>query len=470
MIPTTLGQVAAATGAVLPAQLGERVVSRVSTDSRDIAPGDLFVAISGDRHDGHAFGAEAIARGAVAVLAERDLDGVPTLRVDDSVAALGRLAHDLLARLQADGSPDVVGITGSVGKTSTKDLLAQLLAVSGNTVAARGSFNNDIGLPTTVLSCDSSTRYLVLEMGSRGSGHISRLTRVARPRVGVVLGVGSAHLGEFGSVTATARAKAELVQALVGADDGGVAVLNGDDPRVREMAVLTTARVLTYGTSSDVDVRASLISLDPQARPSFRLEIAGRQYDVTLQLTGEPAVSHALASVAAAAALGADLDDAVAALRTAVPVSAGRMAVSTRADGVVVVDDSYNASPESVAAALRSLAAMTLPPGARTWAVLGEMRELGESSVTEHRAVGRLVTQLGIDRLVVVGEAAQEIAQGAADEGGAVAMTVTDAAAAITQLTDELRPGDHVLVKASRAVGLDRVVSALVGVPEVARP
>lgn len=464
MIPTTLAQVAHATGAVVPPAAADAVVSRVTTDSREVAPGDLFVALVGERHDGHDHAAEAVARGAVAVLADRDLAGVPTVRVEDTVRALGRLAHDLLHRLQGDGSPDVVGITGSVGKTSTKDLLAHVLAASGPTVAPPGSFNNDIGLPSTVLRCDRSTRYLVLELGSRGIGHIARLTEVARPRVGVVLGVGSAHVGEFGSVENIARAKAELVQALPTAGAGGVAVLNGDDAHVRAMAGLTTASVLTYGTGPGLDVRASRITLDPRARPSFRLELDGGHDDVTLQFTGEPAVGHALASVAAAVALGVETEAAVAALRSAAPVSAGRMRVTTTADGVVVIDDSYNASPESVAAALRSVAAMTRPPGARTWAVLGEMRELGASSVTEHRAVGRLVAQLGTDRLVVVGDSAREILQGAVEEGGAGAM-VTDAAAAIALLTDELRPGDHVLVKASRAVGLDRVAAALVGEP-----
>ncbi len=464
MIPTTLAQVAHATGAVVPAAAADLLVSRVTTDSRDVTHGDLFVAIAGERHDGHDHAAEAVARGATAVLAQRDLADVLTLQVQDTVVALGRLAHDLLARLQAHGSPDVVAVTGSVGKTSTKDLLAQVLAASGPTIAPPGSFNNDIGLPSTVLRCDRSTRYLVLEMGSRGLGHVARLTEVARPRVGVVLGVGSAHLGEFGSVETIARAKAELVQALPGATEGGVAVLNGDDARVRAMAELTAARVVTYGTSPGVDVRASQIRLDSQAKPSFRLHLGG-QHDVTLHLTGEPAVGHALASVAAATALGVDVEQAVAAVRSALPVSPGRMAVTTTADGVVVVDDSYNASPESVTAALRSIVAMARPPGARTWAVLGEMRELGASSVTEHRAVGRLATQLGLDRLVVVGDAANEILHGATDEGGAGAMAVTDASAAIAVLTDELQPGDRVLVKASRAVGLDQVVAALVGGP-----
>src|SRR3954468_8808243 len=262
MIELTLAEVAELTGGALTGAEGARVTGKVTLDSRTVASGDLFVAVVGGRVDGHDFLAAAAAAGAVAALAGRADDALPTIVVDDPVAALGRLAAGVHARL-AGGGLRTVGITGSSGKTSTKDLLGQVLAAAGPTVSPPGSYNNDIGLPLTVLSADERTRFLVLEMGARGPGHIARLCRVARPSVGVVLNVGSAHLGEFGSADGIAQAKGELVEAVPAE---GTAVLNADDPRVLGMAPRTRARVVTTGRADTADVRAVDVSLDDTAR------------------------------------------------------------------------------------------------------------------------------------------------------------------------------------------------------------
>lgn len=479
MIATEVAHAVAVTGATVHAGTSHPpVITGVATDSGLVRPGDLFVAIRGEHHDGRRFAAAAVAAGAVAVLAEGPPDTplpahVPVLVVPDAVAALGLLAADVLARLRDDGGPEVVGITGSVGKTSTKDLLAQLLATVGSTVAPTGSYNNEVGLPTTVLRCDEDTRYLVLELGSRGVGHIRALTRIAPPRVGVVLGVGSAHLGEFGTLAVTAQAKGELVEALPAAGDGGLAVLNHDDPLVMAMAGRTSARVVTFGTGAGAAVRATDIRLDAQARPRFHLHLAAEVTEVTLSMHGLPSVAHALAVAAVASDLGMTPADVAAGLGRAVARSPGRMQVAVTEDGVTVVDDAYNASPESVAAALRALVAFgtepaTAVPGEapaprRTWAVLGEMRELGASSVTEHVEVGRLAAGLGVSRLVAVGEPAAHLLDGYRQEGrGEGSVAVPDIDAALELLRADVRPGDVVLVKASRAVGLDRLARALV--------
>lgn len=472
MIELTLAEVADATGAVPRGGVAlDSVVTRVVSDSRQAGPGDLFVAIAGERYDGHDHAAAAILAGAVAVLGARELT-VPTLVVADPLAGLGQLAHAVLERLTVAGRPCVVGITGSVGKTGTKDLLAQVLSHLGPTVSARGSFNNEIGLPTTVLDSDRDTEYLVLELGARGIGHIRRLTQIAAPRIGVVLGVGTAHLGEFGSRAAIAQAKGELVEALPAA--GGVAVLNADDPLVSAMATRTAARVRTFGRAPDADVRASEVALDGCARASFRLHIADGSVPVSLTVSGAHAVTHALAAATVADALGMALPDIAAALSTAVRRSPGRMAVLDTEDGITVLDDSYNASPESVRAALHSLVVLAGTGAAearRSWAVLGEMRELGASSEHEHEQVGRLAVRLGVGGVVCVGAGASGVLRGAVEQAGASggdapqgttrAFGVPTVGDAITMLRQQVHPGDVVLVKASRAIGLERVVAAL---------
>ena len=459
MIPLTLTEVAAAVGGRL-ADAADPLVAitgGVEFDSRRVGPGDLFVALRGDRVDGHRYAAAAVAAGAAGVLAASPV-GVPAVLVADVQEALGRLATAVLARLPA---VTVVGVTGSSGKTSTKDLLAQLLGRLGPTVAPPGSFNNELGHPYTVLRADAATRYLVLENSARGIGHIAALTAIARPRIGVVLNVGTAHVGEFGSQEAIATAKGELVEALPAASDGGVAVLNADDPLVRAMAGRTTARVVLTGLAADADVRATDVVLDERGRPAYRLVTASGAAAVRLPLAGAHQVPNSLAAAAVAIELGMPVTEVAAALAEVRTLSRWRMEVTERPDGVTVVNDAYNANPESMRAALAALAAMGR--GRRRWAVLGQMAELGEQSRGEHEAVGRLVAGLGVDRLVVVGPDAASLRAGAAAqpswEGESV--QVADVAAAVDLLRRELRRGDVVLIKASRSVGLERVARAL---------
>ncbi|MGY1707082.1 UDP-N-acetylmuramoyl-tripeptide--D-alanyl-D-alanine ligase [Geodermatophilus sp. SYSU D00697] len=456
MIPLTLSEVAEAVGA-RPAPDAGTVTGKVTVDSRTVAPGDLFVAVPGERVDGHDFLAAAAAAGAVAALTTRPDDALPCVVVDEPVAALGRLAAAVHARLAARGLT-TLGITGSSGKTSTKDLLGQVLATAGPTVSPPGSYNNDIGLPLTVLDADEATRFLVLEMGSRGPGHIARLCRVARPDVGVVLNVGSAHLGEFGSPEGIAVAKGELVEAL---PEEGTAVLNADDPRVLGMAARTRARVLTTGRADGADVRADDVVLDEAGRAGFTLTAAGGSAPVGLQVVGEHQVANALSAAGAALAAGMALPDVAAALSAAVPRSRWRMEVARRADGVTVVNDAYNANPESMRAAL---AALTRLPGGRRIAVLGGMAELGPGATAEHERLGRDAVAAGVDLVVAVGPDAVGIARGASaagarqDEG---AVHVPDRAAARQLLTEVVVPGDVVLVKASRSYGLEVLAADL---------
>ncbi|HZB48071.1 MAG TPA: UDP-N-acetylmuramoyl-tripeptide--D-alanyl-D-alanine ligase, partial [Mycobacteriales bacterium] len=402
MIPLTLAEVAAAVGGTLAdvPDPGVRVTGDVELDSRRIAPGGLFVALAGERVDGHEHAAGAVAAGAVGVLAARPV-GVPAVVVPDVPAALAALATAVLARLPG---VTVVGVTGSSGKTSTKDLLAQLLAGLGPTVAPPGSFNNELGHPYTVLRATADTRYLVLEKSARGVGHVAWLTRVARPRIGVVLNVGSAHLGEFGSREAIALAKGELVEALP-AD--GVAVLNADDPLVRAMAARTAARVVLVGEAADADVRATGVELDAHGLASYELVTAAGSVPVRLAVHGAHQVGNSLSAAAVALELGMPLPAVAEALALARPLSRWRMEVTERPDGVLLVNDAYNANPESVAAALRAL--RTMARGRRSWAVLGAMAELGEAAADEHRRVGELAARLGVDRLIVVGPDAASV-------------------------------------------------------------
>ncbi|MGY1804672.1 UDP-N-acetylmuramoyl-tripeptide--D-alanyl-D-alanine ligase [Blastococcus sp. SYSU D00922] len=457
MIELSLAEVADLSGGRLTGPADVRVTGKVTLDSRTVGDGDLFVAVAGERVDGHDFLGAASAAGAVAALATRTDDALPTVVVDDPVAALGRLASGVHARL-VQGGLVTLGITGSSGKTSTKDLLGQVLATAGPTVSPPGSYNNDIGLPLTVLDADASTRFLVLEMGARGVGHIARLCRVARPRIGVVLNVGSAHLGEFGSPEGTAQAKGELVEALP-AD--GTAVLNADDPRVIGMAPRTAATVVTTGLGEDADVRATGIALDDAARPRFTLVTAGEEHPVALQVVGQHQVANALSAAGAAIAAGMAPADVAAALSAATARSRWRMEVDRRADGVTVVNDAYNANPESMRAALAALVGM---PATRRIAVLGAMGELGPGAPAEHERLGRDAAAAGVDLVVAVGADAVGIAEGAAAGGrraGEESVHVPDRAAARELLSEVLRPGDVVLVKASRAYGLELLAADL---------
>jgi len=444
MIALTLAEVAAAVqGTLVGAGPNVVVTGPVEFDSRRISPGGLFVAFVGEHADGHDFARAAIEAGAVAVLATRPVPA-PTVVVDDPLAGMAMLARAVVDRLP---ELTIVGITGSSGKTSTKDLIAQLLARLGPTVSPRGSFNNELGLPYTVLRADSRTRYLVLEMGARGPGNLRYLCRIAPPQVGVVINVGVAHIGEFGSVEAIAQSKAELVEAL---PRDGHAVLNADDERVRAMAGLTPARVLTFGRARGATLRAVDVSLDERGRPSYTLVAGGDTVGVRLGISGVHQVENALAAAGVAWAMGMPLVELGAALGDLQLVSSRRMDVFDRADGVTVIDDSYNANPASTAAALHALGA--IGQGRRRIAVLGYLAELGAHEQAGHEQVGRLAAELGLDHLVVVGAGAGGIRDGAlaVSTWAGEAVQVTDQQAAVALLRSVLRPGDVVLVKGSR--------------------
>ncbi len=495
MIAMTAAQVAAATGGRLrPDDLDPATVvtGPVVVDSRQAGPGSLFVALPGEHVDGHDFAGAAVRAGAALVLASRPLvhdgpdDGgpvpLPVVEVDDVERALGDLARAVLAQLreaaaEPGGTPlRVIGVTGSVGKTTTKDLLAQLCAADGPTVAPEKSFNNEIGLPLTVLRADERTRYLVLEMGASGIGHLQYLTDIAPPDVAVVLVVGHAHLDGFGGIEAVARAKAELVEGLV---PGGVAVLNADDPRVSAMAEKAPGPVVTFGSTDGADVRAVDLRVDRAGRAAFTLDAgpvprvegdtARRRADVTLRLVGEHHVSNALAAATAALAVGLPLGDVAAGLSAADALSPHRMHVVERPDGITVVDDSYNANPDSVRAALRALAVLS-GRERRSVAVLGEMMELGADSRAEHEAIGLQVVRLNVGLTVVVGEGALGIFAGAQREGswGDEVVMVEDVDAAAAFLDRALRPGDVVLVKSSNDAGLWRLGDLLTGAADAA--
>ena len=455
------------------------VTGPVVIDSRQAVPGALFAALPGEHVDGHDYAAAAARNGAAAILAARPLPaaGAPVIVVPDVTAALGLLARAVLGRLP---SVTVVGITGSSGKTSTKDLTAQVVERLGPTIAPEGSLNNEIGLPLTVLRADETTRYLVLEMSARGIGHIAYLTGIAPPRIGAVLNVGRAHAGEFGSIDAVAKAKGELVEALPAGSAGGVAVLNADDPNVAAMASRTRARVVTTsvdpaggpagaapatrGTTArgNADVRASGLTLDDLGRASFTLHLRGQAAPVTLRLHGGHHAANALAAAAVAAELGMEVPAIADALTAATARSKKRMELHERPDGVLVVNDAYNANPDSTRAAIEALAHLT-GNGRRGLAVLGYMAELGDIANQSHEEAGRLAAQAGAAVIVAVGAEAAPVLDGARATDGwpGEAIAAPDPKAAVAALRNRLRPGDVVLVKASKSAGLWEVADGL---------
>jgi UDP-N-acetylmuramoyl-tripeptide--D-alanyl-D-alanine ligase len=493
MIDLTVAQIAAIVGGELSdisahdaARL--HVTGTVEFDSRKVTSGGLFLALPGARVDGHDHAASAVAAGAVAVLAARPV-GVPAIVVSPAavvadtgagvlehdtdgsgaavLAALAKLAAAVAAEL-VDGGLTIVGITGSSGKTSTKDLLAAVLSPLGEVIAPPGSFNNELGHPWTVLRATPSTDYLILELSARHLGNIAALAAIAPPAIGVVLNVGTAHLGEFGSREAIAQTKSELPQAV---PRSGVVVLNVDDPAVAAMAESTAARVVRISRQSETDVWAGPVTLDELARPQFTLHAGEAAVDVGLAVHGEHHVSNALCAAAVALECGATATQVAESLAGAGPVSGHRMRVSTRTDGVTVIDDAYNANPDSMRAGLQALAWISAAGGGgpvgkrRSWAVLGEMAELGDDAISEHDRIGRLAVRLDVSRLIVVGTGRSMSAmhQGAIMEGSWAeeAAIVADADAALAVLRAELRPGDVVLVKASNAAGLGVLADSL---------
>jgi UDP-N-acetylmuramoyl-tripeptide--D-alanyl-D-alanine ligase len=465
VIALTLAEIADIVhGTVADAEPSVEVTGAAFLDSRRAEPRGLFVAFAGEHVDGHDYAAAALAGGAAAVLGTR-ATGVPTVLVPDARAALQQLAREVLRRLRERAvAPTVVAITGSQGKTTAKDMLARVLADAAPTVATAGSFNNELGLPLTVLRADASTRFLVLEMGARGVGHLAELCAIAPPDVSLVLNVGKAHLGEFGSQEQIAVAKGELVEAL-GPD--GSAVLNRDDPLVTAMADRTSAHTWTFGRSTAADVRLDHVELDDLGRPSFELVHEHLTEPVTLHLLGEHQAANAVAVAATALAAGLALDRIATSLRAIDRLSPWRMELHERADGLVVVNDAYNANPDSMRAALETLARMGRGSNRRTVAVLGEMRELGTDADEEHRQVGLLADRLGIDVVVVVGDTARPVYDALVEARGAGESTrlARTPAEAGDWLRENVAGRDVVLVKASRGARLERVAEMLTDEP-----
>ncbi len=449
----TVQEVAAATGGRVVRGDPSTRVEHVTTDSRACTRGALFVALPGPRHDGHRFVRDAWQRGAGAALLSRPCD-VPLAQVlvEDPLRALLPLAGAWRARFSAQA----VGVTGSVGKSTTVQMVAAVLRARWATWASQPQWNAELGVPLTVFGLQPEHRYLVVEMAMRGRGQIAALCDAVRPVVGVVTRVGPVHTEQLGSVEGVAQAKAELVRSL---PEGGVAVLNGDDPWVRAMADHTAARVVLYGRGADCHVRATGVEVT-SAGVRFQVCRAGESGSFFLPVPSPALVTNALAAVAVGLYAGVGLEEAAAALRAfrAPPM---RLEVVRAPHDVLVVNDAYNASPLSVEAAFEAV--RVLRAGRRLVAVLGEMRELGHLAVCAHREAGERCVAEGVDVLVAVGELARELIAGALRAGleESRAVWVPDAEAARRQLPDLLRPGDVVLVKGSRALGLERVVQAL---------
>ena len=466
MIALTPLRIAEITGGRLvhpeEARVATPVDGTVETDSRLVTPGSIFFALRGEVTDGHLFVEAATANGAALVVAEREVQTTaPLVVVEDGVVALSRLAAAVVEHVRRLGRLKVVGVTGSNGKTSTKNMLRAVLSDVAPTVAPQGSFNNHVGAPISMLRIDEDTEYLVVEMGASGPGEIARLVDIARPDTGVVLKVGLAHAGGFGGIEGTRAAKAEMVTDLPAT---GTAVLNADDDRVAGMASVTAARVVTFGQSPSADYRASDIDVSA-AGTSFTFEHGDTSRRVSLRILGEHHVMNALAALSVVGEWGVDLDRAVTVLEGVTRAERWRMEVLDAPGGVTVVNDAYNASPDSVAAALKTLAQIT-GPDRRSVAVLGEMAELGEYARDEHDRVGRLVVRLNVRQLVVVGHEARHIHMAAGLEGSwdGESVLVDTIDEAYDFLRGTLRAGDVVLVKSSKSAGLRLLGDRLAGV------
>ncbi|WP_193509668.1 UDP-N-acetylmuramoyl-tripeptide--D-alanyl-D-alanine ligase [Cryobacterium sp. BB736] len=468
MIALTVAELAGATDAELrlapsAALTPDSVIDgRVVVDSRLATPGSIFIALRGETTDGHLFAETAVASGSAILIVERPLDlDVPQLVVEDGYRALASLARFAVARVREAGALQVVGITGSNGKTTTKNMVRAILETVGRTVAPPGSFNNHVGAPLSMLDITETTRFLVVEFGTSGPGEIANLVSIAMPDVAAVLKVGLAHVGGFGDIEATARAKAELVTGL-GPD--AVAVLNADDSRVAAMADQTSAEILFFGTTDRAAVRATDMQTTIDGT-SFTLQFGELSRRVQLRIIGEHHVTNALASIAIADQLGVPVEEAITALEQLERAERWRMEVFTSPDGYTVINDAYNASPDSTAAALKTLAELTRGKH-RAIAVIGEMAELGDHADEEHDRIGRLVVRLNIDQLVVVGNAARHIHNAAGLEGSwdGESVLVATQDEAYDLLRGQLLQGDVVLVKSSNSAGLRQLGDRLAGV------
>ncbi|WP_104201313.1 UDP-N-acetylmuramoyl-tripeptide--D-alanyl-D-alanine ligase [Cryobacterium sp. Y29] len=431
----------------------DRVNGSVQTDSRLVEPGSIFIAKPGAVTDGHLFAPAAAASGAALLIVERLLDlPVTQIVVADAVAALGALASFVVARVRSAGTLKIVAVTGSNGKTTTKNLLRSMFERVGPTVAPHGSFNNQVGAPMTMLEVTDDTRFLVIEMGASSEGAIANLVRLVRPDVGIVLTIGLAHAGEFGDLDATVRAKSAMVTDLLPTD---VAVLNADDPRVAQMAAITPARIVRFGEYGQVDVRASDLH-SGRTGTTFTLHLAdGQSAPVVFPVLGEHHVMNALAAAAAAEVLGVSLGDIVSALQATTRAERWRMEVLGGKDNVTIINDAYNASPDSMSAALKTLAQIGTP-GCRTIAVLGEMAELGELAGEEHDRIGLLAVRLNISQMIVVGQRARRMHISTINEGSwdGESVYVDTPDEAFELVRSSVNPGDTVLVKSSNSAGL----------------
>ncbi len=453
MIILTLAEISAAIDGVLTiGEPGQQLSGSVETDSRLVTPGSIFFCLRGENTDGRLFAESAVENGAsLVVTAERIELEVPQIVVADPLDAFAKLAGHVVSLVRARGALKVIGITGSNGKTTTKNMLRAILSADGPTVAPQGSYNNQVGAPYTMLLIDYDTKYLVIEMGASAVGDIARTIGIVVPDISAVLKVGMAHAGEFGGIEETQKAKAEIVTRLPAT---ATAVLNRDDYRVAAMANQTAARAVWFGLDENADIRADDLRATA-AGTTFTL-IAGQQSrQVSLRVLGEHHVMNALAALTVALELGVGLDAALGALDSVVRAERWRMEVLEPSEGITVINDAYNASPDSTAAALKTLAQI-ITPGQRSVAVLGEMNALGDYADEEHDRIGRLVVRLNIQKLIVVGHRARHIHNAAGLEGSwdGESVLVESNDEAYDLLKDELRVGDVVLVKSSNAAGL----------------
>jgi len=415
-----------------------QVTSGASLSSKSVQPGGIFLAIQGENVDGHDYVEDAFSHGALLAITTRAVAHRHILVADVTVAvtALARYARSELSELK------VIGITGSQGKTTTKDLLRHMLAEHGETVAPSGNYNNELGVPLTLLACSTTTKYAVIEMGARHSGDIAHLASIAKPDIAVVLRVGLAHVGEFGSIEAIAATKSELVSSL---SDSGIAILGQYDPFTKAMKSLHNGETITFGSEHSVDVRATEIEMR-EGRPHFDLVTPEGRAAVGLRIVGEHQIANALACAAVGTALGFSIESIASALSTALIESKWRMEIHEFSQ-VLLINDSYNASPDAMEAALRTLILFAQERGGRSWAFLGKMGELGESSASAHQQVGTLASEIGIDHLVCVDAPEYQAGQ---NRDGQTNFHDCDRAGA-RSIAEQIEPGDVILVKASRS-------------------
>jgi UDP-N-acetylmuramoyl-tripeptide--D-alanyl-D-alanine ligase len=463
VIPLTLKEISVAINAdAVNLDLNLKVTGKVVIDSRKVSQGDLFVAINGEKVDGHDFCNDAIKKGAVAVVSARELVGIPTLLVKEgniasknvdqpTVIALGKLATCLLTKL-----PNIfkIAVTGSSGKTTTKDLLLDLGNLIGPTVAPVGSYNNEIGMPQTILECDEKTRVLILEMGAREVGNIKKLCEIAKPDTSILLNIGSAHIEIFGSKELILKTKSEIIECL-NSDD--VAVLNHEDETFSKQKA--KAKIVSFGLSG-ADVSAKNVVLNEKAQASYELEFEGKVSQVNLKLVGAHQVSNSLAAAAVFIKKGLDIDLVAKTLSNSIPKSKWRMQVEVSSKNITVINDSYNANPESMKAGIRTL--KQVGTNKKTFAILGEMLELGADSQQLHEEVAALIQKLDIKKTLIVGNGAKTVSDFLSKNTYQGRLEFCkDIDSAISKTKEMVEINDVVLVKASRAIGLERVANAL---------